>query len=105
MTKEDLVQGIGKPILIPLGFLQLLLLLLFLSSPFVWIWHSWSLAWKLGVTGLFGCIFVFLIYKLVKQSITNIVDSEIEKQTPKNGESKFQKKLQEILKQRELNNQ
>lgn len=97
MKKEELVQGIGKPFLMPLGILQLLLLLLFISSPFIWIWHSWDLAWKLGLTGLFGCIVVYLVYKVVKQSLTEIVDAEIEKQTPKSNKSKFKQKLDETI--------
>lgn len=97
MKKEELVQGIGKPFLMPLGILQLLLLLLFISSPFIWIWHSWDLAWKLGLTGFFGCIVVYLVYKVVKQSLTEIVDAEIEKQTPKYSKIKFQQKLDEAI--------
>lgn len=81
MEKEKLVQTIGKPILRPLGILQLLLLLLFISSPFIWIWHTWDLAWKLGLTGLFGAILVFGLYKLVKETVTEVIDTEIEKQT------------------------
>ena len=59
MKKEELVQSIGKPFLRPLGILQSILLLLFIASPFIWIWHSWDLAWKLGLTGLFGCIVIY----------------------------------------------
>jgi hypothetical protein len=96
MKKEEVIQGIGKPFLMPLGILQLLLLMLFISSPFIWIWHSWDLAWKLGLTGFFGCIVVYLVYKVVKQSLTEIADAEIEKQAPKNRKSKFQQKLEEM---------
>lgn len=81
MTKENLVQNIGKPILMPLGILQALLLLLFISSPFIWIWHSWDIAWKLGLTGLFGMLLVFAVYKMVKETVTEVIDAEIEKQT------------------------
>ena len=96
MKKEEIIQGIGKPFLMPLGILQLLLLMLFIASPFIWIWHSWDLAWKLGATGLFGCIVVYMVYKVVKQSLTEIVDAEIEKQIPENRKSKFQQKLEEM---------
>ena len=37
-----------------------------------------------------------MVYKVVKQSLTEIVDAEIEKQMPKNRKSKFQQKLEEI---------
>ena len=96
MKKEEVIKGIGKPFLMPLGVLQLLLLMLFLSSPFIWIWHSWDLAWKLGLTGVFGCIVVYLVYKVVQQSLAKIVDAEIEKKTTKNRKSKFQQKLDEM---------
>lgn len=98
MEKEKLVQNIGKPLLRPLGILQLLLLLLFISSPFIWIWHSWSLAWKLGLTGIFGMFIVYAVYKMVKETVTEVIDAEIEKQTKnKTGyKSKFQQKLEEM---------
>jgi len=97
MKKEEVIQGIGKPFLMPLGILQLLLLMLFISSPFIWIWHSWDLAWKLGLTGFFGCIVVYMVYKVVKQSLTEIVDAEIKKQSPTGNKSKFQQKLDEAM--------
>jgi hypothetical protein len=96
MTKQEIIQSVGKPILMPLGILQLLLLILFISSPFIWIWHSWNLAWKIGLTGFFGCIVVYLVYKLVENCLTEIVDSEIEKQTPPKNKSKFQQKMEEM---------
>ena len=96
MKKEELVQSIGKPFLRPLGILQSILLLLFIASPFIWIWHSWDLAWKLGLTGLFGCIVIYGVYSIVKQSVTEIIDSEIKKQTPTSQKSKFQQKLDEM---------
>ena len=93
MTKQEIIQSVGKPILMPLGILQLLLLILFISSPFIWIWHSWNLAWKIGLTAFFSCIVVYLVYKLVKDCLTEIVDAEIENQKSKNQKSKFQQKL------------
>lgn len=97
MEREEIFKSVGKPFLRTLGILQGLLLMLFISSPFIWIWHSWNLAWKLGLTGLFGCIVVYFVYSVVKQSINEIVEQEIKKQTPTVQKSKFQQKLEDAI--------
>ena len=97
MEREEIFESVGKPFLRPLEILQGLLVMLFISSPFIWIWHSWNLAWKLGLTSLFGCMVVYFIYSIVKQSINQIIDEEIKKQTPTVQKSKFQQKLEDAI--------
>lgn len=85
MKREELIQSLGKPFFKPLGILQALLLLLFIVSPFVWMWHSWSLAWRLGLTGLLGNVVSYCVYSIVKKSVTEFVDAEIKKEIIKRG--------------------
>jgi hypothetical protein len=101
MSKEKIISEIGSPILFPLGVIQILFLLIFFSSPFILIWHSWEYAWKTGLTGLLGIIIIFGLYKFVKNLISETID-EIEKEEYKNKpKSNFQKKLEELRKQYE----
>jgi hypothetical protein len=85
MKREELIQSIGKPFFRPLALLQALFLMLFVASFFVWIWHSWSLAWKLGLTGLLGSVVAYWVYSIVKKSVTEFVDKEIKKEIIKKG--------------------
>ena len=79
MKREELLQYVGKPLLRPLGILQMLLLLLFIASPFVGIWYSWSLAWRLALTGLIGTVIVYWVCLMVEKSVIKFVDNEIKK--------------------------
>lgn len=98
MEREEILKSVVKhPFLRTLGKLQGLLLMLFISSLFIWIWHSWNLAWKLGLTGLFGCIVAYFVYSIVKQSVNEIIDEKIKKQTPTAQKSKFQEKLEDAI--------
>jgi len=76
MKKEELKNKTGNNILIPLGLLVNLFSLLFLSSPFIFIWGPFTLAWKLGLTGFIGTFITYGLYKLFKL----IIDEEVDKQ-------------------------
>lgn len=102
MKKQDLVHYVGKPILKPLTFIMAMLSLVFFASPFVWIWHTWDLAWKMFVTGLVGFLILQAFFKFVKQAVSKLVDEQLEIKTRKREkmfESKFQQKLSDKIEQ------
>lgn len=93
MTHEEIVSEVGKPILRPLGLTQLVFLIAMAASPFLWIWHSWAMAWKTGLTGLLGVIVMTSIYHFVKKLISDGVKQEMEKNPPLKKTS-FQERLE-----------
>jgi len=97
MDKEQLIKKNGNKIFRPLGIIQLLFLVLIISSPFVWIWHSWSLACKLGLTGILGVLVTKWIYSFIKECISEVIEEHVKKEDPKSGKSEFQQKLEKAL--------
>ncbi len=43
-------------------FLMALGLITFLASPFIWIWAGWSIAWRVGTTGLCTTVSFFILW-------------------------------------------
>jgi len=74
MKREELVSEIAGPTLRVLGLIQGVFIFLVLVSPFVWIWLGWSLAWKIGLSGIVGVILIYFIYNRVQKTIKNVVD-------------------------------
>lgn len=75
MNREQLIREVGGKILTPIGLIQGVFILLFFTSPIIWIWSNWSLAWKFGLTGLIGTFILYYIYAQVKRIISKAVDS------------------------------
>ena len=73
--------------------MQGLFLLAFISSPFIWIWKDWEYAWKTGLTGLIGVLFIKLIYESVKSMITKSVNENYEDFKQNKPIGKFQQRL------------
>jgi len=63
----------GRPLKI-IGFAQGVFLFTFLLSPFIWIWHSWEMAWKTGVTGFLGIVVMKVAYKIINVIVDESVD-------------------------------
>lgn len=101
MTKEEIISELGKKILRPLGFTQGVFILIFLSSPFVWIWNDFSLATKFGATGILGTLMVYYIHRFVRKTIGKSVDEVYKDNKTDKPKSSFQLKLEEMQKQRE----
>ena len=76
--KEYLLNQTGRWILAFIGLIQAMFVLDLLSSPFVWIWHSWDLAWKMGSTGLIGTLVMYVIYRFLKKVILESVEEELD---------------------------
>lgn len=99
MKKEEIISHIGKPILSPLGNLIMLSLIGLASTPFIWIWFGFVLAFKIFMSCILGAILFTWLYKNVERIVKGVVDKEMEKEQPKNSKSKFQEKLAEVMEQ------
>jgi uncharacterized BrkB/YihY/UPF0761 family membrane protein len=62
--KRKIILIIGKILL--LGFMS------FLISPVLWIWYGWSIAWKVGLTGLLIWLIFTFIYKFIKDTLKEL---------------------------------
>ena len=96
MNRETIVQSVGRPILKPIGLMQLICLSAFLSTPFIWIWAGWGLAWKISLTGFIGTLILYWVYNVVKSMIEEQVDETIKNKPSK---SKFQERLDNAIKE------
>ena len=76
MKREEIEKEVGKPILKWIGICQGSFLLAFISSPFFWIWDSWSFAWKIGITGMAGTLLMYGLYKGVKHLVKEAVNND-----------------------------
>lgn len=100
MTKEKMIQEVGKPILRTIGFIQLILIITLFSSVFIWIWGTWDLAWKIGLSAFIGICITALVYRVAKDLISQSVDKSLNDNNP--TKSNFQKRL-EALQEQKLN--
>ncbi len=96
MKKEEIIEEVGRPILRPLGLIQGVFLLAFLISPILWIWIGWTIAWKVGLTGLIGSILIYWIYKIAKQVVTDEVNNGLGTKQ----KSRFQERLEQLVNER-----
>ena len=99
MKREEVISELGKPILRPLAWLVLFGIIAFVSTPFVWMWDSWYLAWRVGLTGFISFWVFGLSHKFVESVITEGVNQEIDRMDK--GEpvtSKFKQRLEEAQK-------
>jgi hypothetical protein len=98
MDKEQLTKEIGRPITRPIRLAQSFFLLAFISTPFIWIWISFSLTWKVALTAIIGILITKFFDYVAKKVIAEAVEDEIKKQGEKKiGGSKFQKKLRQMM--------
>lgn len=61
--------------LLAIFFLMALSFLTFLASPFILIWSSWSLAWRVGATGLLATILLFVAWWFLYNSFYTTIDA------------------------------
>ena len=101
MTKDEIISEVGRRILRPIGFAQLIFLLAFIISPFLWIWSGWDIAWKTGLTGFIGTILTYWIHKIAKKTVTEAVNESLEKINENKHKSRFQERLEHLYKERE----
>jgi len=75
MNKTEIISEAGQPVFRWLGKLNIIFLLALISSPFVGVWYSWSLAWKIGLSGLLGCILCYVLYRVIRTLLSFTMDN------------------------------
>ena len=93
VEREKLVQKIVSRVLLPLWIINGLSILCVLTTPLIFIWGTWTLTWKIGLTGVCVGIITSLIYHFFKWVINEYIDEEINKINPT---SKFQELLNKL---------
>lgn len=73
--KKDYIRKATKPV----GIFQFITISMMAVSPFIWIWHSWTYAWKTFITGLILTIFAWLIFEVVKKIAQEAWDKSFKK--------------------------
>ena len=99
---HDMAYAMGRKILLPLGIIQLLILIALISSPVIWIWHSWGLAWKVGLSALVLAIFINSFYKYLNNALKDDIKERLTSNnvTEPSKKSKFQERLEQLAKER-----
>ena len=90
------VMRVGRRVLRPLSLLQMVFFLAIISSPFIWIWGSLGLAWKVGLTGVIGMVLVAWVYNSFKKSIAKSLKEINANPDRVVKTSKFQQKLEQM---------
>lgn len=103
--KERIVDSISKPFLRPIMYGQIIFALAFFASPFIWIWHSWLLAWKIGLSSFMALLILYFIKTCVKEAANDVVNDEIKKQLNDSGKSRFIQKMEAKMNEAKRNNQ
>lgn len=97
-SRNQEIEEMGKKVLLPLGVAQGIFLLVFLSSPFIFVWVTWSLTWKVALTGIFGILLCKFFYLVVKKVCSDELDRlEAERKGVSKGVNKFQEKLNDMV--------
>jgi ABC-type bacteriocin/lantibiotic exporter with double-glycine peptidase domain len=96
----DRSMSIARKVIRAMSTLRLIALLTTVSALFVLIWHGYSLAWRVGLTGLLITLISHFIHNVVNNAMDQAVDSELEKrqrstQSPIK-KSKWQQKLDKL---------
>ena len=92
--KQESTKERGKKFFMYLGITQMLFIFFIAASPVIWIWHSFDLAWKTGLTGLLGAIIIAIVYNTFKKLLNNAIDEQID-ETPER--ITFQERLDQAM--------
>lgn len=65
---------VGRPILMPLGIVNVLSLVFIMLSPILWIWYNWDIAWKVGLTAIVVYIVSLALYHIAKRIISKSIE-------------------------------
>jgi len=76
ITKQEVIEKADSYLLTPIAFLQFISIFAFFGSPFLWIWVSWAIAWRVCITGLLGTFLFYGLYKLIKTAIREGVEKD-----------------------------
>lgn len=78
--KEETLKDLNNNKLVKfIGILQLICILILISSPFFWIWGSGLIAYKIALSGIIGVLINGGIYLVIKRIANNEIDKLIKK--------------------------
>ena len=99
MKRKEIIQEVGKPLLIPMGVIQLVFVIAIAVSPFIWMWHSWYFAWRTCLTGMIGTLIIYGIYSITIKKISEAVDEELSNNKLDKPKSSFRTKLEDMTRE------
>jgi hypothetical protein len=83
MENQKKADEISRQITRPVTWMQGICLLTFISSPFVWIWLNWALAWRVGLSGFIGAYICYFISKVTRKVASDYLESIKKSEPPK----------------------
>ena len=99
MKRNEIIQEVGKPVLRPMGVIQLVFVLAIAVSPFIWMWHSWYFAWRTCLTGVIGALIIYGIHSIAIKTISEAVDKELANNKHDKPKSTFHTKLENMMRE------
>lgn len=81
IAKYKVIRSIGKPFL----YLQYLALATMFSFPFLCIWSSWSISWRVGLSGLILFVISHWISNLIRKIISEAIDKHTKAESSGSG--------------------
>jgi len=84
---------------IKVAFVILLILTIaFISSIFVWLWHSWDLAWKIALTSIISYVIFGIFHELWKKMNKEVIEklmADHKEDKPKSFQERLKEKMAE----------
>lgn len=94
MNKEIYIKVLVNKYLYPAYILYAICVLTIISTPFIWLWHSWYYAWRILLTSLL--VFIFLnAYIYIGSKIIEKVVEEFLKGNPHLIKKTFLQRMEE----------
>lgn len=105
IDRNEAIMEIGGSLLFTIGLIQGLFLLCIIASPFVYLWGTWEICWKVIVTGVGGMLICYAIYKITYDRIGRSVDEAVEEFNAKIKEaptkSRWMSRVEDAMKEAE----
>jgi 4-hydroxybenzoate polyprenyltransferase len=78
-TEYDKTMKRARIVRRSMRILRLVAMLFTMSAIFVLIWGTYSLAWRVGITGLIITVLSHFIHRIVDKAMNDAVDIELER--------------------------
>jgi len=105
MNKEELVDKVSEPLTNKIFIFIVIAMIGIISSPFIWVWHTGDLAFKVFVSSIILLFLTGGALKFVKSISKKAIDDHIKKIESKSEKhkSRFQAKLENMMSEAESN--
>ncbi len=85
MTEDEIVSEVLNPIVSEvlnpwrkiIAIFQFIFLLALISSPLIWVWGVYDIAWKIGLTAIILMVLNTGIYYFLKKKATNAAEEAL----------------------------